>query len=292
MQTKHFFKTLLLFSIILFFSNCEKDEAIFEDPLLIENNSESTSPKAVYGDRNIWFSNWASGTYWYNRMVADFGNVYGLSNPERDRQTVQNSNLKVKLLKDELTGYGGITAYVNLDEADEYTLEYKVKFEDGFQWKAGGKIPGLAGGTANTGCNKATGDGWSFRVMWRNFFTENGNQPYLEPYVYHAGMPGNCGDNFNSDNNDNIRYTITTNQWYTIFIRVKMNTGANSDGVLEMKVNGTTVYNNTSFKWVTQNSGRNINRILWSIYRGGSSDNYKASEDNYILLDNVKINKI
>lgn len=288
MKKLNVLKMLLLFGAFLSFSNCEKDEIISEAELSKESLEETIIPRAVYGSRNIWFNNWSSGqTYWYGYMTSDFGNVHGLSNAERDRQTIQNSHLKIKLEKNKLTGNGGVTAYVDLESSNEYTLEYKVKFDNGFQWKSGGKIPGLAGGAANTGCNKATGNGWSFRVMWRNFYTVNNNLPYLEPYVYYEGMPNDCGDNLNKQ-----RYTIEHNKWYTIFLRVKMNTGSNSNGKIEMKVNGTTVYSNNSFKWVTSNSGRHIDRLLWNIYRGGASDSYKASEDNYIRIDNVKIKKL
>ena len=61
---------------------------------------------------------------------------------------------------------------------EELTLEYKIKFNKGFQFAStkkppigdrhsGGKLPGLCGGNCNTGGKIPTGDkGWSARYMW------------------------------------------------------------------------------------------------------------------------------
>ena len=64
---------------------------------------------------------------------------------------------------------GGLQFSVNIPSADEYWLSYQVKFEPGFDFRKGGKLPGLtSGGSRYTGGKKPTaGDGWSARYMWR-----------------------------------------------------------------------------------------------------------------------------
>ena len=48
------------------------------------------------------------------------------------------------------------------------TFSYRIRFTNGFDWPRGGKLPGLAGGRANTGGHPSTGlDGWSARNMWK-----------------------------------------------------------------------------------------------------------------------------
>ena len=48
-------------------------------------------------------------------------------------------------------------------------MRYRVRFETGFDWQKGGKLPGLCGGKCNTGCIDVTGaDGWSARLMWHD----------------------------------------------------------------------------------------------------------------------------
>ena len=57
------------------------------------------------------------------------------------------------------------------DEYEELFLSYRVKFKNGFDFVRGGKLPGLAGGTAPTGSSPADGtNGWSGRMMWRTDF--------------------------------------------------------------------------------------------------------------------------
>ena len=58
----------------------------------------------------------------------------------------------------------------NFDDVhDEVFLRYDVKFGDGFDFRAGGKLPGLFGGKRNTGGHKPTGnDGFSARIVWQS----------------------------------------------------------------------------------------------------------------------------
>lgn len=70
-----------------------------------------------------------------------------------------------------------------------------------------------------------------------------------------------------------------------------MNTVTSSNGVLQMKVNNSNVYYNGSFRWVTQNSGREVDELMWDIFRGGTGNEYKASSDNLIYFDKFVIDK-
>ena len=61
---------------------------------------------------------------------------------------------------------GGGVFRQKLPPLSSRSLSYRVLFEKGFDFRRGGKLPGLGGGKANTGGNKPTGDGWSARYMW------------------------------------------------------------------------------------------------------------------------------
>jgi hypothetical protein len=51
---------------------------------------------------------------------------------------------------------------------DAIGLRYRVQFQDNFQFVRGGKLPGLYGGTANTGGQVPDGtDGFSLRFVWQ-----------------------------------------------------------------------------------------------------------------------------
>lgn len=49
---------------------------------------------------------------------------------------------------------------------DEATVEYKVRVDEDFDFKRGGKLPGFCGGSSPMGGRNTT-DGFSARVMWR-----------------------------------------------------------------------------------------------------------------------------
>ena len=71
---------------------------------------------------------------------------------------------------------------VRLEPREEYSLDYFVRFGHGngdhWEFRRGGKLPGLAGGKCNTGGHRSTGDGWSVRYMWRD-------EGRMVAYVYH-----------------------------------------------------------------------------------------------------------
>ena len=51
---------------------------------------------------------------------------------------------------------------------NDYTIEYEIRFDLGFPWSKGGKVPGFSGGVGYTGGAPAwDGDGFSVRLMWR-----------------------------------------------------------------------------------------------------------------------------
>ena len=74
---------------------------------------------------------------------------------------------------------GGAQWIAEFDEGmEEAYLEYKVKFRSGFDFVRGGKLPGMAGGSAPSGSAPADGvRGWSGRLMWRTDFQGEPGQP-------------------------------------------------------------------------------------------------------------------
>jgi hypothetical protein len=74
--------------------------------------------------------------------------------------------------------------------AEALSLAYSLRFGEDFDFVLGGKLPGLAGGSANTGGTKPNGrDGFSARMMWR----EHGR---VVQYLYHPDQPGTWGEDF------------------------------------------------------------------------------------------------
>jgi hypothetical protein len=69
----------------------------------------------------------------------------------------------------------GFSWYSMLPKAStEISMSYRLKFSPGFDWKKGGKLPGLCGGEGKgnaacpVGCSTVSKDrGFSTRLMWR-----------------------------------------------------------------------------------------------------------------------------
>lgn len=256
--------------------------------LFIISSANHLSRNKFCSDRVVNFSG-RSGTYWYSYFVEDFGNVDGYSDAERSRHWVNTSQqLKVKLLANQTGGFnGGVCARVHLDPSPEYTFQYRVKFSADFDWCLGGKIPGFGGGMVYAGgdTNVVHGDGWSFRPVWCVNPNLNNGNPCLRLYVYYYGMPGVYGDGLSSS----AFYPITDGTWYTVKLHAKMNTAANFDGAISMTVNGETVYENSSFRWVTNDYGRAVDQLMWDVFRGGSGTEYQSDEDWEIFFDDFVI---
>jgi len=134
-----------------------------------------------------------------------------------------------------------------------YTLSYDLYFEPGFDFAKGGKLPGLAAKSFDSGCTeegspKRNGKNWSVRVMWRN----NGR---LQLYSYDQTRPsGSCGvtemiDALSGDapyempgvvpNDDKFRFQPGT--WYTLRISVRVND--NDRVAYQLAGNGTPLLN-------------------------------------------------
>ncbi|HEY5039276.1 MAG TPA: hypothetical protein VIJ93_09420, partial [bacterium] len=101
-------------------------------------------------------------------------------------------SLRVKYSKGTFSSGGGFQCLTDfskfpIEPQESLYFRYYVRFDPGFDFVKGGKLPGLAGGKGNTGGHKANGtDGWSARVMWRS-------DGKIVQYVYHPDQVGDYG---------------------------------------------------------------------------------------------------
>lgn len=169
---------------------------------------------------------------------------------------------------------GGIIK-AGIEPRNEYLFEYEIRFDNLFPWSKGGKIPGLSGGAGYTGGVPATaGDGFSVRIMWR----EGGR---LIPYVYHYNQPDNFGDTFGVTLGY-VDYTTT----HKIKYHVKLNTGADPNGILQIWLNDALVLRKTDLVYRTDTSS--IDTAHLAIFPGGSDETWNMTGDGYIRLPYVK----
>lgn len=150
---------------------------------------------------------------------------------------------------------------------------YKIKFAPGFDFVKGGKLPGIAGGTANTGGKKPTGyDGWSVRLMWRP-------QGKLVQYVYHPDQLRPFGDSFEWN-----MPPIETGKWHTIKTRVRLNRPKKHDGLIQSWFDGKLVLDRRDIRF-RDNNKLQIDRYMFASFFGGSDSSWAPKRDQWLYLD-------
>lgn len=160
--------------------------------------------------------------------------------------------------------------------AEAACLRYKVRFSDGFAFGLGGKLPGLYGGTGNTGGNIPTGaDGWSARFMW----TSAGGlivYAYLPTSVQYGtpfAVPG---------------VALTPGQWHTIEQAVKLNTPGKSDGEIVVRVNGVHRLHQAGLRF-RDVADLKANGLLFSTFFGGKTDDWNCPQDQFAEFADFEI---
>ncbi len=284
--------------------NCTSDDIKADN---IDSMPVTKTAKAIIGDNTISFTR-SNQNYTNSLAASDFGNVDDLREAVNARN--DNNSLRVRIPKNTHSdkaatdGSGdGLRFNVDISDSDTYELTYKVKFGDNFKFSRGGKIgPGLVIGQGSSGCLKKNGqnipapeNGASARFMWYSPSGSNTTESstvYFQPYLYFVDQqPGDCGETF-----DKKSVNLVKNRWYTLYMKVKANTGSSANGEIIMKVDGVTLYSNTAFRWTkttsSTESNRRVREMSFNVFRGGSTDNWAASTDGYVYFDDIVLNKM
>jgi len=169
---------------------------------------------------------------------------------------------------------------LRLDKAyDELYISFRLKFIKNFEFVKGGKVPGFAGGAANTGGNIPSGlDGWSARMMWLR-------EGKVIQYVYHPDQPGKWGDNL-AWNLTEQRY-FKTGVWHIVKTRIVMNTPGRNDGIIQSWFDEQLSLNIRNMRF-RDNDSFAIDKFLFVTFFGGDSS-YAAKKDEYIFFDDFII---
>ena len=180
---------------------------------------------------------------------------------------------------------------------EEATLSYRVRFAPGFDFVRGGKLPGLAGGTAPTGSTQATGfNGWAGRLMWRTNFGGVAGQPQQLTsggitYAKHTDS-GFSGDGRQEDRNfffnpDGTQTEFVSDQWYQITQRIVMNTPGEFNGIQQIWIDGVLVINEQNIRYRLDDSFA-IDQLYFSTFYGGNED-WRTSKDEEAFFDDFVV---
>ena len=195
------------------------------------------------------------------------------------------------------SGGGAQWQYDLPDDYEELYLSYRVKFESGFDFVRGGKLPGLAGGSAPTGSNQATGtNGWSGRFMWRTDFKGVSGVPEqnVAEWISYAKYTDSGADGSGRDSDraywvesDGSRSVLNSDVWYTLSQRVKMNDPGQRNGILQIWLDGRLVHDQQNVLFRTENTF-SIDKMYFSTFFGGGSS-WRTSKDEIAYFDDFKV---
>ncbi len=178
---------------------------------------------------------------------------------------------------------------IKQDYYQEAYLRYYVKFEEGFDFRKGGKLPGLMGGGdswTRSGGNQPNGrNGWTLRFMW----VENGK------IVVYAYVPksenGKWGGEVWGQGID-CHFNATPGKWHCIEQYVNVGTPGKDDGKLRVWIDGVERVNIDDMRfWDEENNKGRIGGVYFSTFHGGNTDDWRPHNDSFAQFDGFFVAK-
>ena len=176
-------------------------------------------------------------------------------------------------------GFSGSQFIKNLTPSNEYYLDYYLKFEEGFDFSKGGKLPGLTSGgsTFTGGHHPDNGEGWSARYMW----VKEGK---MVVYLYFMDMNDKYGESVH------FNTSLVAGKWYRITQRVKLNEDNLANGILQVWVDGKQVIDRQDLRLGLWGKGM-VDTFYFSTFYGGASADWAPSKDTFIDFDKIVVSK-
>ncbi|WPZ32341.1 hypothetical protein T8K17_13940 [Thalassobaculum sp. OXR-137] len=174
-------------------------------------------------------------------------------------------------------GGAGFVARLLPDDTERACLRYRVRFEDGFAFVRGGKLPGLYGGEAPSGGEKVDGTkGFSMRLMWRR----DGEG---EVYAYVANKQTDYGASIGRGN-----WSFEPGRWMEIQQEVVLNDPDRADGIVRVWIDGKQVIEQTDLVYRTV-ADAGIDGLMFSTFFGGSSRKWASPKDQTVDFDSIEL---
>jgi hypothetical protein len=187
---------------------------------------------------------------------------------------------------------GGAQFYGQMLNTNEpVTLSYYVRFPTTFPFVGGarlltlGKLPGLYGGTGNTGSKLPTGyDGWSIRLMWCDYSQETlkkvtgGGELVQFTFGSDVGLYGTTKGKFLGCGN--WLFAID-GKWHNLQVTVHPNDVGQSNGRTDVCYDGKLVFSQGGIIF-RKSTALATNGILFQTFFGGTGADYATPSDTYI----------
>ncbi|MBL8351851.1 MAG: hypothetical protein JNL87_16250 [Burkholderiaceae bacterium] len=150
-------------------------------------------------------------------------------------------------------------------------LRYKIKFPADFDPALGGKLPGLCGGTCNSGGKPPNGtDGFSVRYMWTGNFAAS-VYAYLPTTVKYGTPIGSR------------RIPLKRGNWVELIQEVKLNSIGYADGHIKVWADGVKVVEATGLTFRTS-PGLKIDAVMFETFYGGHTAEWATPKDTELMF--------
>ncbi|XP_046546220.1 uncharacterized protein LOC124256290 [Haliotis rubra] len=165
------------------------------------------------------------------------------------------------------------------------TFSYDLYFDKNFDFRRGGKLPGLFGGWTNCSGGRHSDNCFSTRFMWR---ADGDGEVYGYIPDYHHQVSHFCDHNVcnsvkgYSMGRGNWRFKRGT--WQNIAQSVHLNTPGKTDGSIKVWHDGKLVY--TIDHLNIRSKSINIDGIFFSTFFGGSDSSWAPTRDCYSYFKN------
>lgn len=173
--------------------------------------------------------------------------------------------------------WGGVFVRRPLPRAYECVrLRYELRLSPGFEFAHGGKLPGLGGGEGNTGGKVPDGfDGFSVRLMWRD-------GGLGEVYAYLPGIE-KWGRSIGRGT-----WRLVPGQWMTLEITLRLNRLGQSDGEVQVRVDGKPVLREAGLLF-RKRPDLQVDQLIFDSFFGGNDPYWAARKDESIEFKNVSV---
>jgi hypothetical protein len=194
-------------------------------------------------------------------------------------------------------------------EVEHATLQYDIRFDDNFDWRWGGKMPGLVGVAPGVNIYAPTSGrtnrdvGFSTRLMW-NGRGDDGSRPFqgtlgpipagrdndIVTYIY-ARYPQEGFDGYGWQ--ANLGSELQRGVWHNIKMEVKLNTVGRNDGIYNVWFDDDLRFSASNWNYRNR-SDVMIDAVLYDIHRGGGagSPNWVSSRDTYVDVRNMVVTEV
>ena len=279
---------IFIITLFLLLVTPEPIKAQGGDPLTIEDSLAHRDDILFYGG----FEQGYNTTAWRNRWGVPWVNR-GTANKVVENHFLGENSLRVSYPKGGVgPGETGgqfpivLAGMDNLQEPhyfQELYLRYYVKFEEGFDFRLGGKLPGLMGGGnswSRSGGDQPDGtNGWSMRFMWRR----DGD---LVVYAYLPPSENGKWGGVQWGQDIDCNFRAEPGKWHCIEQFIDVGTPGHDDGRLMVWIDGVKRLDIDDIRyWDVENNYGRIGGAYFSTFHGGSSASWAPEVDSWAQFD-------